>query len=270
MKVHRSKLVPHPENPRAIDDYAAKGLRNSIKQFGMVQPVIWNEQTGHILGGHQRITQADELKGSQDYSLTVAKVSMSEEDERKLLLVLNAEGVQGVWDIELFGQMAESMGLDGLESAGFGISQIESLYMDAGLGMPAWITGETEEQIEAADAAEDEINEFAEEVAEDKEREKQTKAATKKSEKSAEEIQEFKDKKANFAEKQQFESQFNSHVMVMLPTNDSCVAFLEALGLPPDAQWIDGKMLADRLDIDLKLPEPDPEPPKKKAKSRKS
>ena len=262
MVVHRSKLKPHPDNPRAIDDYAAKGLRQSIKDFGLVQPIVWNARSGYILGGHQRLDQADELKGTQDYSLTVAKVDLDEDDEKRLLLILNAQGVQGVWDIELFGSLAESMGLDGLKSAGFGITDLGQMYDDAGLGMPAWITGETPEQTAAADAAEDEINAFAAEVDEDKSRQKQETTTVKRAEKSAEEIQEFKDKKANFAEKQQFESQFNGHVMVMMPTNDSCAVFLEALGLPADAQWIDGVMLAERLDIDLKL-EPVAEPKKK-------
>lgn len=48
-------LSPAPYNPRTISEAALKGLRGSVERFGMVEPVVWNKQTGNIVGGHQRV-----------------------------------------------------------------------------------------------------------------------------------------------------------------------------------------------------------------------
>ena len=48
-----SDLSPAPYNPRTITADALDGLRHSVERFGLVEPVIWNRQTGHVVGGHQ-------------------------------------------------------------------------------------------------------------------------------------------------------------------------------------------------------------------------
>ncbi|WP_315372146.1 ParB N-terminal domain-containing protein [Paenibacillus xylanexedens] len=44
-------------NPR-VDlqpgDVEYEKLRCSIEEFGYVEPIVWNERTGHMVGGHQR------------------------------------------------------------------------------------------------------------------------------------------------------------------------------------------------------------------------
>ena len=48
-------LIPDSDNPRKISKSAMKALRASIRRFGLVQPVIVNEHTGKVVGGHQRL-----------------------------------------------------------------------------------------------------------------------------------------------------------------------------------------------------------------------
>ena len=36
-------------------------LKRSITEFGYVEPVIWNERTGTVVGGHQRIKVLKDL-----------------------------------------------------------------------------------------------------------------------------------------------------------------------------------------------------------------
>ena len=48
-------LAPAPYNPRAMSKVAAKGLRASLQRFGLVQPIVWNQRTERVVGGHQRI-----------------------------------------------------------------------------------------------------------------------------------------------------------------------------------------------------------------------
>jgi hypothetical protein len=54
-EVEIEKLEPAPYNPREISSEALGGLAHSIGEFGLVEPIVWNEGTGHVVGGHQRL-----------------------------------------------------------------------------------------------------------------------------------------------------------------------------------------------------------------------
>ena len=48
-------IKPFEDNPRTIGGKALTGLEKSIRRFGLVEPIVWNERTGNIVGGHQRL-----------------------------------------------------------------------------------------------------------------------------------------------------------------------------------------------------------------------
>src|SRR3954471_5218478 len=50
-----SELQPATYNPRTISDSAFAALRKSISRWGLVQPIIINETSGNIVGGHARL-----------------------------------------------------------------------------------------------------------------------------------------------------------------------------------------------------------------------
>jgi ParB-like chromosome segregation protein Spo0J len=55
---HVKDLLPAEYNPRKNlkpGDKEYEKLKRSIEQFGYVEPVIWNQATGRIVGGHQRL-----------------------------------------------------------------------------------------------------------------------------------------------------------------------------------------------------------------------
>lgn len=89
-------LKPAPYNPRVISDKALDGLGASIDRWGIVQPIVWNERTGHVVGGHQRldillkrgVTQAD-----------VVVVDLPESEEKALNLSLNNPYIAGEFTI---------------------------------------------------------------------------------------------------------------------------------------------------------------------------
>lgn len=89
-------LIPADYNPRkdlqpGDPDY--EKLKRSMKEFGYVDPIIWNQQTGHIVGGHQR------LKILQDEGIKEAEcvvVNLDEEKEKALNIALNK--ISGDWD----------------------------------------------------------------------------------------------------------------------------------------------------------------------------
>jgi DNA modification methylase len=93
-----SQLKSHPRNPRRIEPEALDGLKASIEQFGYVEPIIWNERSGHVVGGHQRIKALSEL-GRDEAEAVV--VDLSESDELALNVALNSRHIAGDWTPEL-------------------------------------------------------------------------------------------------------------------------------------------------------------------------
>jgi ParB-like chromosome segregation protein Spo0J len=95
MKYERRRLdelTPSPDNPRSITKAAKKALAASIKRFGFVQPVIVNETTGNVVGGHQRLEVLRE-QGATEVDVVV--VAWTEAEERLLNVSLNNQGAQG-------------------------------------------------------------------------------------------------------------------------------------------------------------------------------
>jgi len=94
-KVPFSSVKPLPENARVISDASLAALEVSLDRFGYVEPIVWNERTGHIVGGHQRYDILAE-SGVSEASMVV--VDMSHEDEIDASLALNNPKIEGTWD----------------------------------------------------------------------------------------------------------------------------------------------------------------------------
>src|SRR5438552_3967959 len=53
-----AELNPAPYNPRRAlkpTDPAYRKLEASLREFGLVEPLVWNETTGYVVGGHARL-----------------------------------------------------------------------------------------------------------------------------------------------------------------------------------------------------------------------
>ena len=87
-----SDLKPAPYNPRTISDKAMAGLRASIERFGIVEPIVFNKRTGHIIGGHQRLKVLEE-QGIK--STRVVVVDLSKKEEKALNVTLNNPHIAG-------------------------------------------------------------------------------------------------------------------------------------------------------------------------------
>jgi len=82
-----------PYNPRQITDKDLAALQRSMRYFGVVEPVVVNMRSGHIVGGHQRV-KAARAEGIK--SLPVVEVDLDEPSEKQLNLALNR--IHGDWD----------------------------------------------------------------------------------------------------------------------------------------------------------------------------
>ncbi|MCB9901174.1 MAG: DNA modification methylase [Planctomycetes bacterium] len=89
-----AELLPAAYNPRQISEQALAGLGESIGRFGLVQPVIVNARTGHVVGGHQRL-KVLESRGVEATDVVV--VDLPELEEKALNLALNSQAISGEW-----------------------------------------------------------------------------------------------------------------------------------------------------------------------------
>jgi hypothetical protein len=91
-KMRLADLQKADYNPRSITAEAMKGLKKSLTEFGLVQPIIWNKRSGNIVGGHQRY-DAMVAQGMVDTEVVV--VDLSDAKEKALNLVLNNHAIAG-------------------------------------------------------------------------------------------------------------------------------------------------------------------------------
>lgn len=104
VRMNISELNPAPYNPRRISDKSLTGLSASIERFGLVQPIVWNERTKHIVGGHQRLKVIQE-RGEKECDVVV--VDLDESEEKALNVSLNNPHICGEWTEDLEKLLAE-------------------------------------------------------------------------------------------------------------------------------------------------------------------
>ena len=61
VRVHRSRLKNAPYNPRVITPEAKDRLRKILERKGLLEALVWNVRTEHIVGGHRRLECLDAL-----------------------------------------------------------------------------------------------------------------------------------------------------------------------------------------------------------------
>ena len=113
MKIE-SKLVknlnPASYNPRQISSKQYKDLKESIKKFGLVDPIIVNKDNT-VIGGHQRLKICKDLK-YVDVDCVV--LDLSKEEERELNIRLNKN--TGDFDMDI---LANEFDIEELTDWGF-------------------------------------------------------------------------------------------------------------------------------------------------------
>lgn len=122
------QMAPADYNPRydlKPGDIAYERLKKSVLRFGLVQPIVWNEQTGHIVGGHQRFKILKDL-GAESVMCPVVNKTL--EDEIASNLAMNK--AQGRWENDLLRAMFEQMDRDAIdyEAIGYDPDEVDHLF----------------------------------------------------------------------------------------------------------------------------------------------
>ena len=134
-KILINKLKPATYNPRQITKKQYNDLKESIDRFGLVDPIIVNEKTMTIIGGHQRYKiwkENAEQSNVDDITIPCVVLDLNKEQERELNIRLNKSG--GEWDMDILAnefdiQELKDWGFKDLEF-GFNIDKIEEEQED--------------------------------------------------------------------------------------------------------------------------------------------
>lgn len=134
MNIEKKKLrdlIPAEYNPRKDlkpGDPEYEKLKRSLDEFGYVEPIIWNRQTGRIVGGHQR------AKAMMDLGIIeadVVVVDFDDEKEKGLNIALNK--ISGEWDKDKLALLITDLQAADFDVSltGFDPAEIDDLFKDS-------------------------------------------------------------------------------------------------------------------------------------------
>jgi hypothetical protein len=87
-------MSPAEYNPRTMTEDARAGLTESLRGFGLLQDIVWNERTGNIVGGHQRYSVLLAEEGPKA-KVPVKVVNLDPAEEKALNIALNNPHIAG-------------------------------------------------------------------------------------------------------------------------------------------------------------------------------
>lgn len=134
-EIQRSQINFANYNPRKITPEARKQLKANLKRVGILGGIVWNEITGNLVSGHQRVSVIDEVNKynsktkENDYLIRVEVVQMDVKTEKEQNIFMNNRNVQGEFDIDMLKDLLNGIdynlaGLDDFDLNMMGIGDI--------------------------------------------------------------------------------------------------------------------------------------------------
>lgn len=134
--VKRSDINFASYNPRVISEDARKKLKKNLQTVGLLGGVIWNERTGNLVSGHQKVSIMDTVNrydtenGNNDYELRVEVVDFDEKTEKEQNLFMNNRKAQGQFDEDMLREMLNGIdfsmaGFDDFDMEILGLGEID-------------------------------------------------------------------------------------------------------------------------------------------------
>lgn len=129
MKITKMKLDELKNadyNPRitlepGMEEY--EKLKQSILEFGFVDPPIFNVQTGNLVGGHQRVAVARDLGLFEEIEVSIVDLPLYK--EKALNLALNK--ISGRWDDEALAVLLTELEAEQISLSGFNQEEANQL-----------------------------------------------------------------------------------------------------------------------------------------------
>lgn len=231
--VNRKQLVGAPYNPRQIDENARKKLRANIKKVGLIQPLIWNKRSGHIVAGHQRLAIMDGLERRDDYNLEVAVVDFDEKTEKEQVVFLNNEMAMGSFDLPKLESVLKEIDF---EAAGFDKLDLEVM-------LPGWAKPQSPEARQQMSDVEN--------VVADIEQARRDDAQAGDEVEGTENLEEIRRKKAQVRDEGNDRNPENTDVeffvVLVFPNRTASDEFLDMIHVDRSEKYINGEMIANLI-----------------------
>lgn len=129
--VSLSSLKPASYNPRSVTPGQLEAICRSVREFGVVDPLIARREDRLLIGGHQRYKALAKLAEAGEYDAEHVPVVFVDglDDRRAKLLNLALNRVSGDWEHEalarLIGELTEGVGFDAIAVSGFERSEVD-------------------------------------------------------------------------------------------------------------------------------------------------
>lgn len=129
-----AKLIPYARNSRTHSDAQVAKIAASIREFGFLNPVIVDGESG-IIAGHGRVMAAQKLGLA---SLPVIEAAhLTEAQKRAYVIADNRLALDAGWDNEMLKVELSDLQADGfnLELTGFSLDEIAAFLVDPTEGL---------------------------------------------------------------------------------------------------------------------------------------
>lgn len=229
--IKRSLIKFASYNPRKLSEDAKKRLKANLKRIGLAGGVVWNEATGNLVSGHQKVSIIDQVEGynpatgENDYEIRVEVLNLSEKEEKEQNVFFNSRTAQGEFDNDLLAAILPEIDI---QLAGLDESDVNILMAD----VPVFDIAEYNEAVK---------KDFEDlEFLSDRDRDERKRK--------------MKEAKAETAQKMVDEADGEPYVILSFQSYANKVAFMEFVGeLLPDAKimssdkYIKGEYISDLL-----------------------
>lgn len=113
----------HVRKPLHQEEEAYQQILRSLHIFGLVEPLVWNQRTQHLISGHQRYQV---LKDQGEEAVDCSVVRLTREEEQRLSLALNK--IRGRWDLLTLRRQLYGLVYRNLSHTGFTSDEVIDLF----------------------------------------------------------------------------------------------------------------------------------------------
>ena len=228
--INRSAIIEAAYNPREIEKQNRADLKHSMGKMKLREPLVWNEKSGNLVGGHQRLSILDETWQKKhkteelDYELTVAVVNLELKEEIELNLALNNPRLMGDYNIA---KMNELLSSDAFPDIDFKIAGVKDEDLQ--------IFGITDDLLNINNQEVDDIINAFEEVKEQKKRD------------VTPEQKEVNKQNVKATKKEQVNSEVDTYVTITFSNQADKRAFMAKIGEHENSLFVKGEIFAKKF-----------------------